>query len=232
MYVYDFEGYNKKLYSIFDETYTPEQVERACSYGNYSTTFYYTYISDAEKPEYDKYLQEMYTIKFNEKTGKIEGSEERVLGGDDKCGIALALATAHALPKLPMKILFTTGEEKGCDGISEFCKTNKEWFDDCKFSITIDRRDNDNLLRWSAGKANCSKEFAAQLALFGVLSEIPVKVESGTLADVIHIRNHVKETVNISAGYHNPHSTEEWIDFYAMCDILEWLKRIVQYAKV
>jgi di/tripeptidase len=67
--------------------------------------------------------------------------------------------------------------------------------------------------------------------MFGVLSDIPIKVESGTIADVICIREHVKETANISAGYYNPHTTEEWVDFFEMCKILDWLKRIVTNTK-
>lgn len=244
----DATGYNEMITKLYDTNYEVEYEDDA-DYGSEefwrnwarrnaydkdcSVTYTTSYgMTKEEKLEQDAVLNEIYEIKFEEKTGKISTNEMRVLGGDDKCGIALALATAYAMPKTPMKLLFTVGEESGCVGISEFCKTNPDWFKDVKYSVTIDRRGDDNLLMWSAGKKNCSKEFAAQLALHGVNAGIPIKVESGTIADVIHIREHVKETVNISAGYHNPHSTTEWIDFYAMCDILKWIQNIVRYAKV
>ena len=66
----------------------------------------------------------------------------------------------------------------------------------------------------------------------GINAGIPIKVDNGTIADVIHIRDHVQETVNISAGYHNPHSTTEYINFFAMCNILVWLQYIIKYVKV
>jgi Pyruvate/2-oxoacid:ferredoxin oxidoreductase delta subunit len=133
MYIFDNEGYNKMLYALYDKEYDPTKKP---TFGYYSDCSY-SYISEKEKPDYDKYLNEMYQIKFDDKSGKITGDESRVLGGDDKCGIALALATARALPELPMKLLFTVGEEKGCIGAKEFCDKNKKWFADCKYSITI-----------------------------------------------------------------------------------------------
>lgn len=223
----DFEDSNYLIHLIYDKDYLKEMKKEIIKTRVYNFTSW-----EEDKRNADKILDEMYKITFDEKTGRISSSEERVLGGDDKCGIALALATAFALPNQPMKILFTTGEESGCKGIDEFVKERASWFDDVKYSITIDRRGADNLLRWSAGRENCSKVFAAQLALHGTLANIPVKIENGFLADVCVIRQYVGETANISAGYYNPHTTGEYIMFYEMCDILEWLKRIILYVKV
>ncbi len=246
----DVDGYNELIIKTYDKHYVVEyendddddddvswwrkycrRYDDNYEYGKYSYTSYYVKTKE-EKLQQDTILNDIYQIEYNPKTGKVESNEYRVLGGDDKCGIALALATAFTMQKTPMKILFTVGEESGCKGIQHFCKNNSDWFKDVKYSITIDRRGDNDLLQWSAGKKNCSKKFAAQLAFHGINAGIPIKVDNGTIADVIHIRDYVQETVNISAGYHNPHSTTEYIDFFAMCNILVWLQYIIKYVKV
>jgi hypothetical protein len=240
-YIPDEIKYNDYLHSSYDKTYFDKLKNTAKNIATCTSRWFdddsiYSYGSwyktDKEKHQEDEMLNEMFKLTYNAKTGKITSSEDRVLGGDDKCGVALALATAFRLKNEPMKILFTVGEEIGCVGIKAFIKEHADWFKDVKYSITIDRRGSDNLLKWSAGKQNCSDKFCAQLALHGVLAGIPVKVESGMLADVVYIRDIVPEAANISAGYYNPHSTTEYIEFEAMCFILEWLRRIILYTKL
>ena len=59
-----------------------------------------------------------------------------MMGGDDKCGIAIALTLAlHT--NLPMKIILTSGEERGGKGVAELKKSD---FDNVGFCLTIDRR--------------------------------------------------------------------------------------------
>jgi acetylornithine deacetylase/succinyl-diaminopimelate desuccinylase-like protein len=124
--------------------------------------------------------------------------------------------------------LFTISEEIGCVGIEHFVKTNAEWFKDVAYDITIDRRYGDNLLWQQCGKYSCSKEFASELASIGIQQGIPVKLENGTVADVIYIREFVKESVNISAGYYEPHSEEEYIIYDDVIRITKWLATFIK----
>jgi len=215
-YVNNYSPYSKSLYSYDDYTY--------CNSGYAWGTSQYTL---DELEDIDKYLEEHFKLTHDTQNGRITSNRLRIPGGDDKCGIAIALQTARELPHQPMKLLFTVGEEIGCDGISYFCKHNAKWFDDVAYSLTLDRRGNDNLLMYSCGAANCTTNFAAQLASIGIKNGIQIKMERGTLADVIYIRRYVQECVNMSAGYFNPHTTDEYIDFNGMLNIKEWVKNIL-----
>lgn len=192
----------------------------------YSYTFGSVYTKD-ELAQIDSILDKEYTIQYDSKTGFIKSNKLRILGGDDKCGMAIAMQLAKET-RCPMKILFTTGEETGCIGISYFCKHNAKWFNDVKYSLTIDRRGNDNLIMRSCGKANCSADFAGKVACIGIQSGIQVKLEEGTIADVIYIRNHVAECVNMSAGYFIPHSVDEYVDFFGMYKVKNWITNIIE----
>jgi hypothetical protein len=160
--------------------------------------------------------------------GKLQGSGGRVLGGDDKCGIFIALEVARLNRKQPMKILFTVSEEIGCVGISHFIKFNKEWFDDVAYSITIDRKSGDNLLWSQCGTRSCSDGFASRMALAGIKCGIPIKVQDGSIADVVEIRDIVDEAVNISAGYYDPHSEDEYVLVSDVKKIIQWVRTFLK----
>lgn len=216
-YIYD------KVWSEYNYDNTPVD--------NYSYTSYmpYTYnYTKQELTDIEKELNNDFKITYNDKTYKITSNGLRILGGDDKCGVAIALQTARELPNEPMKLLFTVQEETGCIGVSEFCKNNAKWLEDVKYSLTIDRRHGDELITHSCGKNNCSKNFASQLLKQALYANIMVKCEHGTIADVIQLRKYVKETCNMSAGYYNPHTLDEYVQFDEMLKIKEWVKNIVK----
>lgn len=220
-YAYDNITSVKGRRSLYDDDYA---WANGYSYSSYYSSWSLT--SDQQK-KVDKLLEKKFKILYDAKTGKISSNKLRILGGDDKCGIAIALQTAREMPKAPMKMLFTVKEEVGCVGAGFFCENNKEWFEDVKYSLTLDRRDIDQLLMFSAGGRNCTNEFCAKIAQIGIMTGINVKIDTGTIADVMEIRDLVKETVNMSAGYYSAHTTSEWIDFNGMCGIKEWVKNII-----
>ena len=181
-----------------------------------------------DEEDCNKQNEEYYEAVVDLKNDKIKGKGKcRVLGGDDKCGIFIALKVAELLPDVPLKMLFTVQEESGCIGISHFINHNLDFLRDVKYSLTIDRRDGDNLLWSQCGKRSCSDEFAAKLSREGVKAGIPVKLMDGSIADVIHIRNHVPNSVNMSAGYYNAHSSEEYIIPSEVDKIIDWVKNIL-----
>lgn len=161
----------------------------------------------------------------SEYSNELHGDESRVLGGDDKCGIFVALEIARKTD-MPMKILFTVSEEVGCVGVDHIEKHNAQFFDDVKYSITIDRKDVDHLLWSQCGTRSCSNEFASKVAFEGIKSGIPIKIMDGSVSDTIVIRNYT-EAVNISAGYFNAHCEDEYIDLVGLKKIIAWVKNIV-----
>lgn len=172
--------------------------------------------------------KEKYIIKVDLINDKISGSgKNRVLGGDDKCGIFIALMVAESLPNLPMKILFTVEEETGCNGVKHFVKTNPQWLDDVKYSLTIDRKDSCHLLWSQRGTRSCTNKFAAELMYHGIRSGIPVSLEDGGSADVVVLRDFVPDAVNMSAGYYKAHTSSEYIVPSEVDKIVGWVKNII-----
>lgn len=167
--------------------------------------------------------KEEFELTYNEKTNEIKSNGVRPMGGDDKCGIAIALQVARET-SIPMKILFTVQEEVGCLGVKNIEKNYLDFLSDVKYSITIDRKSGNHLLVTSAGKANCTLKFLAELAKFAILANIPVSLENGSVADVCVIREHVKDAMNISAGYYNPHTNDEYVKFNEVEKIKEWVR--------
>ena len=49
----------------------------------------------------------------------------------------------------------------------------------------------------------------------------------GSVADVIHIRNLVPNSVNMSAGYYNAHTSDEYIVPSDVDRIIGWVKNIL-----
>lgn len=211
----DYLSYNHSIWEVYDKV-TQEDIEEARKNVDFIIDSYYEnkYTKDEEK-----------TIK--ELKIKVEGDiittvEDCPLGGDDKCGIFIALEAARLYKDKPMKILFTTEEEAGCVGVSHFCNTNYEWFNNVSFCLTIDRREGDNVLPSQLGKASCSAQNAAKIVQAALSVGIYPKVHDGSVADIIHIRKFV-QGVNISAGYYNAHSAKEFIKISDVERIINWV---------
>ena len=157
---------------------------------------------------------------------------DRVLGGDDKCGIFIALEVARLNPKMPMKILFTVQEEIGCVGIDHVAAHDYKFFNDISYSLTIDRKGGEDLLYKQLGTQSCSNEFALALAKHALNADINVHFNNGNVADVITIRDLVNNAVNISAGYYNAHCSTEYVDLNDVKKIIKWVDNIVNDAEL
>ncbi|SNS23117.1 hypothetical protein SAMN05446037_1006131 [Anaerovirgula multivorans] len=164
---------------------------------------------------------------ITESYGVLTGSGERVLGGDDKCGIFIALELARLLPRQPFKILFTVQEEEGCVGVRHAVK-NKKWFKDILYALVIDRKGGDNLLWSQLGSKSCSNNFASQLAMRGVDAGISVQVMDGSISDTMYLKNVVPEAVNVSAGYHDAHTEKEYVVLSEVAGIINWLSHFIR----
>lgn len=170
-----------------------------------------------------------FKLTYNKKEMKLTSNEVRPMGGDDKCGIAIALQIAKET-SIPMKLLFTVQEETGCNGVRNVAEKNPEFLSDVIYSITIDRKYGNELLISSANVRNCSNLFAGELAKWGIISGIPIKLENGGLADVCVLRDCNMEAVNVSAGYYEPHRNSEYVKFNEVLLIKDWIKNFMLYS--
>lgn len=162
-------------------------------------------------------------------SGKITSDGTRPIGGDDKCGIAIALRAAAESPSTPMKLLFTVQEECGCVGVRHFVGQpyGKDFLRDVKYSVTIDRRGADNLIYNGAGTPYCSSKFAGRLVGVGLEGGLEVAVQQGSVSDAGVLTKHVPEAVNISAGYYDAHTDNEYVVVDEVLAIKDWVTRIM-----
>jgi di/tripeptidase len=155
---------------------TRKTCESYVSWSNYydNDSYFSSYVYDEDRPKIESQITDLHKINFDSKTGKLSNNKIRVLGGDDKCGIALALQVAREMPKQPLKILFTVQEETGGQGIEYFIEHNKNWFNDVKYCLTLDRRGSDNLILHACGQKLCERAFGSKIAKIGIETGIEV----------------------------------------------------------
>ncbi len=161
---------------------------------------------------YNNMRKVIHTSKFSE-----------VLGGDDKCGIAIILRLAEMAKKDGLKfvVLITRGEEVGVGA----GKLNESIFDLCEYSIVIDRRGSGDIVHNIYGQELCSKEFALWVEDMAPES-IKTRKISSMHSDAAELAEWL-EVVNLSCGYYDPHSDYEFVDVRDMHSALIWVKRII-----
>jgi len=174
----------------------------------------------AEEPE------EKFILKYDEKTKKLTSNETRPMGGDDKCGIAVALDIAKST-KIPMKILFTVEEETGCNGAGYVLKNHSDWLKDVAYGVTIDRRDKNHICVTTGNERNAGNYFIGELAKWAIISGIFPKFEKGSMSDNFYLKNAVPNFINISAGYYNAHRNSEYIQVDELKKIKNWVKNFL-----
>src|SRR5690349_2055749 len=118
-----------------------------------------------------------WIIGFDNATGKQHG-----VGGDDRCGIFMALMVARRIPNA--KLFFPRDEEIGCVGSALMLDG---WLDDCSFIMQADRRGWGELTDTVAGTPMFSKRF--RKALKPTMEKYEFKFVSGMMTDVGEIKD-------------------------------------------
>ena len=139
----------------------------------------------------------------------IDGSTmERVgIGGDDKVGVYIAL---EVLRKFDIcKIAFFRDEEMGCLGSSE---AKMSFFDNSEFILQCDRQGYGDFVNEIYGVPLYTEEFSETIN--SVLKKYGRKEVSGGMTDVYQLAKNGLPlcTANMSCGYYDPHSDNEFVD--------------------
>ena len=140
----------------------------------------------------------------------LSSTNKQVIGADDKNGVwcILRLLTDPEIDT-PLTALFCVAEESGCNG-SQFAMDNHaDYFDDCVFNITVDRRGDTDIIIENCDITLCSKEMQAQLSEWG--KPFGLRTTQGSISDVSNIVEHLKiNGINLFAGYHGAHMGTEY----------------------
>lgn len=140
----------------------------------------------------------------------LDGNRKQTgVGGDDKCGIYLALAMLHALDHC--SAVFVRDEETGCHGSGE---VPMEWFASAAFVLQADRNNRTmDVIRDTNGMICASDAFMD--AILGLPTAVANehKSNTGSVTDIGELasRKLPVSAVNISSGYHNPHQSTEFV---------------------
>lgn len=135
----------------------------------------------------------------------VSGTTKAGIGGDDQCGIWLALKLLEELPIL--KVVFTVEEEVGAIGAS---KVNLDFFKDVGYLIEGDRKGKSDLITDVFGEM-CSYDFIQ--TILPIMVEHNFKETTGMLTDVSELsaRKVGISCINLSVGYYNPHTFDEYV---------------------
>ena len=140
----------------------------------------------------------------------VRSSNNQVIGADDKNGVwsVLRLLTDKSV-RVPLSALICVSEEVGCVG-SDFAMTNHaDWFDDCVFCITIDRRGNTDIIVENCDIVLSSDALQKQLAVWG--QPLGLRTTTGSISDVSNIVKSLQiNGINLFAGYYGAHSGSEY----------------------
>ena len=147
--------------------------------------------------------------------------EQYGIGGDDKVGIYITLKCLEHFDNF--KAVFFLDEEVGCVGSGQ---ANMSFFDDSTIVLQCDRQGYEDFVN----KISNVKLFDDTLLndIQSTLTYYGRKVTTGGLTDVktIASKNNV-QVANMSCGYYNPHSNQEYINLTDMEDTLDMCIKIL-----
>lgn len=173
-----------------------------------------------------KVEKKKFTLNYDEKTKKITSNGTRPMGGDDKCGIAIAMQLAMTLD-LPIKLFFSVQEEIGCIGVKYAIENNQDFFEDCMYSITCDRKGGTDICVTTGGEQNANNYFIAEMAKWGIITGVPITLAAGTSSDNFYIKKITKNAINLSAGYYSPHTNYEYVMYNEVKMVYRWVKNFI-----
>ena len=146
------------------------------------------------------------------------------LGADDKNGIWLALKCLQKFDEI--KVALFVCEEVGCIGSS---KAKMEFFDDCRFVIQPDRRGSSDLITSISGLTLCSDEFIKDInpGMFGY------NETDGLMTDIEQLKENGLDVscINLSCGYYEPHTDNEYTDKNDLLNCLRFIEHIITNYK-
>ena len=152
------------------------------------------------------------------KQGKVYATGKAdCLGADDTTGIYLMIKMIFA--GVGGTYVFHRSEEVGCIGSKWIAKNSAEWLSTFKFAIALDRRGTNSVVTHQLGMRCASDAFVK--SLIGALNIPGLRPDdTGVYTDTNSYTRIIPECTNLSVGYYNQHTSNEYQDL----DYLEILE--------
>ena len=151
-------------------------------------------------------------IVYDEKNDMIY-SDNGALGGDDRCGV---YAIMNILEKYKPHVLFTDDEEIGGLGAREAVRKIEK--PDVKYIIEFDRKGSNDCVFYDCDNSR----FIKYIQSFGF------KLDFGSFSDICILSDAWKiASVNLSSGYYNEHTFNEYIKFNELTNNINRVKHML-----
>lgn len=168
------------------------------------------------------------------KDGNIWSSSSGILGADDRAGVAILLETLKRLDATnfhgTVKYIFTVEEEIGLLGAKG---VDADFLYDVDAAFVIDRRGTGDIVTSHGGYEQFCDESLGEL-----IEEIASsqglggwKCTAGGSSDTRIWASHGIQSVNLSAGYFNEHSSAEYLDVKSCMGTLKLLLAIISEGR-
>ena len=129
------------------------------------------------------------------------------LGADCTTGVWLCMEMIRA--NVPGVYIFHASEEAGGAGSSAIALHSRERLRGSRFAIAFDRKGYTDIITHQMPGRTCSDAFATSLA--EVLRPMQFSsCDRGTFTDTANYEHLIPECTNVSVGYHNQHTGQEW----------------------
>lgn len=169
-------------------------------------------------------VEDLHVLEIN---GNLTGfnretMEQTGIGGDDKVGIFVSLQCLQTFDNI--KAVFFKDEEVGCLGSYD---ADVPFFNDCSFVLQCDRRGNSDFVTNASGTPLSDDDFQADV--FPILHSYGYKFSSGMMTDVMALKESgiLCAMANISCGYYNPHTAQEFVNIQDVMNVLDMVKDII-----
>lgn len=140
-----------------------------------------------------------------------------ILGADDGAGVFLLLSMIER--GIPGRYVFHRAEEVGALGSSHVVEFTREWLEGIKYAIAFDRKGTHDVVHTQLGRRMASVDTVCNIMHeMGRLGGLHVPAV-GIFTDTAIYADDVKECLNISVGYQNEHTANEYLDL----EYFDWL---------
>ena len=158
-------------------------------------------------------------------------SSPQGIGGDDRCGVFIIM---NIIKELHCSVLLCEDEEKGCIGAYKFVSAKEEYTGengakasrkyienlDVNYMVEFDRKGNNDAVFYHGD----NKDF-----INFVEDATNFKFATGSVSDIsVLMRASKLSAVNLSSGYYNAHTTNEYVMYDEMMDTIEAAKALIK----
>lgn len=154
------------------------------------------------------------TIVYDLEDGSIWSTNG--IGGDDRCGVYMIL---EIIKKHNCSVLFCEDEEIGGVGAKKFIKTDLAQELEFNYAIEFDRRGSNDAVFYDCDNEDFEK----------FITEEFYKTADGSFSDISVVAPFLKcAAVNLSCGYYNAHTKDEYVVLSEMDNSIEAACKILE----